>query len=161
MNAFQIIATGFGRICLSLVFILSAISQIFDWQESKLTLYNGLCDLMMFTPTNEMMQTLLGLAIPSVTIVLIVGVAIQLIGGLFVFFGLNVRLGAVLLMIFLICSTILFSHFWYLEGTVREAQLMMCLKNLSIFGGLLLVLAFGNGKASKNKSSDKKAEKKA
>ena len=102
------------------------------------------------------MQKILEHALPWVSLLLILGIVFELVGGLLIFLSLNIRLGAFLLLIFLILTTLFFHHFWYLQGTDYDLQLSMFLKNLSIFGGLLIVLTYGKGKNKTVKNSEKK-----
>ncbi len=62
--------------------------------------------------------------------------------------GFKARVGAVLLIIFLIPATLIFHNFWAFEGMERQMQMIMFMKNLAILGGLLLVLGLGPGPIS-------------
>src|ERR1700722_2868761 len=129
-----------GRICLSVVFILAGASKIFNWQESETALINGLCDLLNYTQGMMQVQDLLQWALPLTPQLLLIGIIAELLGGLLLFAGVQVRFGAFLLALFLIPATVIAHHFWYLEGPERQLQAAMFLKNLSIFGGLLYAL---------------------
>lgn len=63
-------------------------------------------------------------------------------------FGALTRIGALVLVLFLIPTTLLFHNFWAFEGDVRQMQLVNFLKNLGIGGGLLLLISFGPGRYS-------------
>jgi putative oxidoreductase len=45
----------------------------------------------------------------------------------------------------LIPTTMVFHHFWELQGADRALQMIHFMKNISILGGLLIVLALGKG----------------
>lgn len=132
-----------GRMCLSLIFILSGISQILNWQSTETFLLNGLCEMLAYTQTMPMVQDLLNTVIPWAGGLLMLAVLFQLIGGIFLFLGIKVRFAAFLLLLFLIPVTLTFHSFWYLEGQEKGLQIIMFLKNLSIFGALLYVLGMG------------------
>ncbi len=134
-----------GRMCLSLIFILSGIAQVVDWQGTEGMLMNGICDLLNYNQGSAKAQEFLQDLVPWTRLLLIVAVFCQLVGGVFLFFGIKVRFAAFLLLLFLIPATITFHAFWYLQGAERQLQMIMFLKNLSIFGGLLYVLSFGKG----------------
>lgn len=73
---------------------------------------------------------------------------IEAIGGLFLFFGCKARLGAILLLVFIVPVTYIFHDFWILEGADRQMQMILFSKNLAIFGGLLYILSCGSGDCS-------------
>lgn len=143
-----------GRMCLSLIFILSAISQILNWQSTETLLLNGLCDALNYTQTMPMVQDLLNTVIPWAGGLLILAVLFQLIGGIFLFLGIKVRFAAFLLILFLIPATLTFHAFWFLEGQEKDLQTIMFLKNLSIFGALLYVLGMGKGRSVKKEKKE-------
>ena len=82
---------------------------------------------------------------------LAVAAVVEIVGGLSILTGTFARLGALSLIAFLVVTTFLFHDFWTLSGPARDLQITMFLKNLSILGGLLLVLGFGAGGASVDK----------
>ena len=92
------------------------------------------------------MQELAEWGLANAFVLLLAGMLFELIGGVLVFLGIWVRLGAVLLIIFLIPTTFLFHNFWDLPDPDRQMQLTNFMKNVSICGGLLYVLAMGKGK---------------
>jgi len=147
-----------GRWCLSIIFIISGVSKIFDWQGVEHSLVNAMCETASYYYNNERIREILEYIIPQASILLVVAVAFEIIGGVLIFIGVQVRLGAFLLILFIIPTTFFFHHFWQLQGGDRDLQLVMFMKNLSIFGGLLLLLAYGKG--HKNPKPTKLKEKK-
>lgn len=145
MNGFQKVAGFLGRLCISIIFILAAINQFMNFDGAEQNLVNALCNLMTYMHGVQWAQTWLDFFMQYTSILLIVAAVFEILGGLLVLFGIKVRLGATLLILFLIPTTFVFHHFWYLEGDEKGLQTIMFLKNLSIFGGLLLILAFGTG----------------
>ncbi|MBI2743865.1 MAG: DoxX family protein [Chlamydiales bacterium] len=142
-----------GRILLSLIFILSGIGKIFDWPGTESYLINALCDLLNYTQSIVWAQDLLQMAIPVTPQLLIVATIFELLGGVMMFFGIQVRFAAFLLSAFLIPVTLTFHHFWFLEGPDRQLQMIMFLKNLSILGGLFYILGVGKGSSSSPKKA--------
>lgn len=69
-------------------------------------------------------------------------IAFLLAGGLLVLLGIAARYGAALLIIFLIPTTLIF------HPPGDPDQQIALMKNLAIFGGLLMVLAQGSGRFS-------------
>jgi putative oxidoreductase len=69
---------------------------------------------------------------------------LELVCGLMILTGLMARWGALLLIVFT-AGTIFFVHnFWDMTGDAYEQNMIQALKNLSILGGLLLIVAVGS-----------------
>ena len=149
MKKWQNIFCLFGRIFISLLFILSAVNKMIEWQQTERGLTNLLHDWQSYV-TSLSIQNFFSFLLDWVPAILVILMVIELLGGLLVFFGVKVRFGAVLLILFLIPTTILFHHFWFLKGLKRETHLILFLKNIAIMGGLFYVLAFG-GKQKEEK----------
>lgn len=74
---------------------------------------------------------------------------IALVGGLSVALGYKAKLGAVLLVVFLIPVTVAMHGFWAVaDPMMRQMQLGMFLKNVSMLGGALVIAYFGSGPLS-------------
>ena len=119
-----------ARICLSLIFINAGISKIAD-----------------FAGTAEMMGNK-GLPIPS--ILLIFTIAFQLLGSLSLILGYKVKLGSILLIIFLIPATLVFHN-----PIANPGELNNFLKNIGLIGGLLMVISAGAGALSIDATTNK------
>ena len=145
MNPFQVCVAALGRMCLSLIFILASFNKILDWNGTEQSIVSKLNELMNYTVGMEWVTEAIQFVLPWPALLVACAVAFELLGGLLIFLGLKVRMGAFLLAIFLIPTTLLFHHFWFLQGSDRELQMIMFLKNLSIFGGLLVILGLGKG----------------
>ena len=109
-----------ARICLCLIFLKAGISHIIG--------YSG---------TVEMMANN-GLPIPSV--LLLFTIIFQIIGGLCLLLGYKVKLGSLLLIVFLIPATLAF------HNPVNDINGF--LKNIGLIGGLLMVMYAGAGAVS-------------
>ncbi len=72
-------------------------------------------------------------------------------GGLSVLLGYRTRLGSLLLIIFIVPTTLIF----HTDFSIK-VQMIMFMKNASIMGGLLMVLAFGPGAISLDGRSSRK-----
>jgi putative oxidoreductase len=70
---------------------------------------------------------------------------IEIACGLMVLVGLKARWAALVLIVFTACTIIFVHHFWDMEGAALIEARTEALKNLSIMGGLLLVVAMGSG----------------
>lgn len=116
-----------GRICISLMFIIAGVVHIMHYQDVI-----AMLDKAGFTNLHWL---------------LIVAIVLELLGGALVFLGWYTRIGAVLLIIFTILVAVTMHKFWAQHPNVPEAyRYFEFLKNLTVFGGLLYVLAFGSGR---------------
>ena len=134
-----------GRLCFSIIFIVAGIQKIFNWDASEQQLVNQMLDVLSKSYHQGWAQGLFDRVLPLAPTLLVVGTIIEILGGLLVLLGIQVRFGAFILCVFLIPVTLLFHNFWALTGTEQQVQIAMFLKNLSIFGGGLVLLAFGKG----------------
>lgn len=72
-----------------------------------------------------------------------------LFGGLSVLLGYRARLGALLLILFLVPVTLMMHNFWTLSDPMMyQIQQAMFMKNLSMLGAALMILYFGSGPVS-------------
>lgn len=114
-----------GRVFLALIFVVSALNKLMNWDQPAAAIADkGLTPASLF---------------------LAGAIALELVGGILLLTGLYTRIGVLLLMAFLIPTTLIMHDFWALEGAERQLQATNFLKNLSIFGGLLIVLGVGAG----------------
>jgi hypothetical protein len=58
------------------------------------------------------------------------------------------RIGAILLLTFLALASYYFHPFWKLEGQAQQEQMIQFMKNLSMMGAMLFVVANGSGPMS-------------
>lgn len=70
---------------------------------------------------------------------------LELVGAVSLLLGWKTSLGVVALLVFLVSATVVFHGFWAYHGADVRLQSIQFLKNLSIGGGLLAILASGPG----------------
>lgn len=128
-----------GRICLSLIFITSVANQILSWDATQQFFIKTVCDWLYQPYLPSLVANILNLLLAHVALTLVIGAVFAGLGGLFVLLGISVRFGVVLLILFLIPTTVLMHAFWLYEGAVKELQMIMFLKNLAILGGLFIL----------------------
>ena len=75
-------------------------------------------------------------------------IALEVIGGLLLVIGFKTRWVAAALAGFTVLASIIFHNFWAMPEAQQMMQKLMFLKNMSITGGLLMVMAFGAGRWS-------------
>ena len=133
-----------GRICISLIFIIIGCASIYNWQVTEIDLVNVFSSWQSYAGSDEI-SALFATFISMAPLLLGAGVALQLLGGVFLFLGFQVRLGAFFLLLYLLPTTILYHHFWFLMGHEQSLELILFLKNMAIIGGIIVVLAYGRG----------------
>lgn len=114
-----------ARILLSAIFLVSAALKLIYWNGS--------------------VQGLEAKHLPVAPLLLAAAVTLELAGGLALITGLFSRPAALLLLLYLIPTTLLFHNFWAFSGPEQPGQMINFLKNLAIMGGLLLLAANGPG----------------
>lgn len=111
-----------ARICLALIFIKAGITHLMG--------FSGFADMLG-------QRLFLGGLLAAGTIIC------QLAGSLSLLLGYQVKIGALLLIIFLIPATLMFHNF-----LADGEQLNAFLKNVGLIGGLLMVIYTGAGAVS-------------
>src|SRR5580692_4058355 len=86
--------------------------------------------------------------VPAPQLLLAGAIAFLLVGSLSVIVGYKARIGAVLLLTFLALASYYFHPFWRLEGQAQQEQMIQFMKNLSMMGAMLFVMANGSGPMS-------------
>jgi putative oxidoreductase len=109
-----------ARTLLGLIFVMSGITKITGFEGTQ--------------------QYMASHGIPLTAVALVGAIVVEILGGLSIILGLWARAGAAALFLFLIPATLIFH-----TDFSQQTQMIMFLKNLSIMGGLLLVIAFGSG----------------
>ena len=123
MEGWKALASLIGRILLALIFLKSGIGKIGD-----------------FTGTAQHMANH---GMPIASFFLVGAIFFELVGSITVIFGYFTRVGALLLIIFLIPTTLIFHNIW-----VDPKMMVHFMKNLSMLGGLFILLTAGGGRFS-------------
>ncbi len=131
------------RFFISSIFLAGGINKILNWHETEKMVSNVLCDWQSYLAFSESAQNGLAVLVPWTPLILMAGTLFELVGGLLILLGLKEKLGASLLILFLIPTTVLMHQFWFIETGDRELQTAMFLKNLAILGGLFMILLHG------------------
>lgn len=114
-----------GRLCLCTIFILAGVGKLLDYEGTA--------------------QMMASKGMTMIPLFLYSAAFVEIVGGLSLLFGFKIRIGSALLLLFLIPTTLIFHDFWNVGENEQALQMIMFLKNLAIFGGLLYVLACGAG----------------
>jgi putative oxidoreductase len=112
-----------GRILLVLIFLNSGIGKIGNFEGTA--------------------QVMAKFGMPYTRFLLFGAIVFELAGSLSIILGYFTRWGALLILIFLIPTTLIFH-----TNFGDRVQMIMFMKNMSMFGGCLLLLAAGPGRLS-------------
>jgi putative oxidoreductase len=95
--------------------------------------------------------------LPAADLAIWLAAAVEILGGLSILLGFQTRIGAWVLFLFLIPTSVVFHNFWALQGMERMDNQAHFFKNVAIMGGLLFVATFGAGAYSIDAARLKKA----
>ncbi|EKE08740.1 MAG: hypothetical protein ACD_17C00018G0002 [uncultured bacterium] len=148
MAVIRLATTVVTRFFISLVFLAGAVNKILHWHDAEKLLLQTLSDWQAFLGSSDFFHNFLHFIIPLTPLILLVETLFELLGGLLVLLGIKEKLGALLLIFFLVPTTIIMHQFWYVDGAMRELQLIHFLKNVAIVGGLILIVLQGTTQAA-------------
>jgi putative oxidoreductase len=117
-----------ARVLLSSPFLYSGVDKCWRWSAAQ--------------------REVAASGLPWPTLLHLVTVVVQLGGGLSLLLGIEARLGALLLLLFLIPVTVMYHPFWKRSGADLVTEADHFLSNLAIIGGLLVIVALGSGPIS-------------
>jgi putative oxidoreductase len=87
--------------------------------------------------------------VPAPQLMLVGAIVFLIAGSLSVILGYRARIGAALLLVFLVLATYFFHDFWTVsDPQAQQEQMIQFLKNLGLMGAMLLVIANGTGPLS-------------
>ena len=97
---------------------------------------------------SDVAQVMGSVGVPAPQLMLAGAIVFLLVGSLSVIAGYKARIGAVLLLAFLVLASYYFHPFWKLDGQAQQDQMIQFMKNLSMMGGMLFIVANGSGPMS-------------
>lgn len=128
MNPGKDTAALAGRVLLALMFVVAGFGKIGSFEETAAYIAST------------------GLPMPQVGVV--IGIVVEVAGGLLLFAGWKARWAALALAAFSVAATYFFHNFWSMTGPAAQTNQLLFMKNISVIGGLLMVWAFGPGRYS-------------
>ena len=113
-----------GRLLFSLIFLLSGFS--------------------LFSPASAGYAASQG--VPMATVLVPISGIFSIVGAVSIILGYKTRIGAALIIIFLVPVTLVFHHFWTVaDPGAREMGMIDFMKNMSMLGGAIIILIHGAG----------------
>jgi len=116
-----------GRILFSLIFLMSPL-----WHFSEQTILSA---------TEK--------GIPKASLLVPLASVIAFLGALSTILGYKAKIGALLIILFLISASFLMHNFWAISDPLaQQIQKAMFMKNIALLGGALFILYWGSGPMS-------------
>jgi putative oxidoreductase len=116
-----------GRILFSLIFLMTALDH---FSSSTIT----------YASTH---------GVPAASVLVPLSGVIAIVGGLMILLGFKARLGAWLIVIFLVPATFIMHAYWKeTNPALQQMQMGYFMKNLSMLGAALIITYFGSGPLS-------------
>jgi len=153
MNSNQGMMTLLGRVMLVAIFLMSAVGN-------KIPNFNGVAGYM----ASE--------GVPAPQVLLAGAIVFLIAGSLSLILGFKARVGATLLLIFLVLATYFFHDFWtqpadamwvlstnsQVKMPVQQMEMISFLKNLALMGAMVFLMANGTGPMSLDNKRTSKQE---
>lgn len=117
-----------GRVLLGLIFVVSGFNKI-----------GGFAGTAGYMASQGM---------PFASALLVGAIAVELGGGLMLLAGWKARWAAAAIALFIVPATLVFHAFWTGDPAQAQNQFIHFMKNVSIIGGMLMVVAMGPGALS-------------
>ncbi len=87
--------------------------------------------------------------VPAPRVMLAGAIVFLIAGSLSIILGYKARIGAALLLVFLVLATYFFHDFWTVsDPKLKQDQMIHFMKNLALMGAMLLIIANGTGPMS-------------
>ncbi len=130
LQALQGVVAVLGRVLLCTIFFLAAVGN-------KIPNFR------------DVAGSMASKGVPAPQLMLVGAIVFLIAGSLSVVLGYKARVGAALLLVFLVLATYFFHDFWTQTDPKAKQELMIqFLKNLSMMGAMLLIIANGTGPMS-------------
>lgn len=127
------------RLLLVLFFFVSAGHSLVAWDEVQTQVTSLLCHWFAYLQSWSSLAQIVEYCINQVPAFLTLSLALQVLGSLSVLFMVWPRVGAWLLVLVLIPSTLVCHPFWFQVGDAFYSELTIFLKNLSLIAVYILV----------------------
>src|SRR5258708_15835613 len=137
-HAFRGPLTVLGRLLLSTIFLMAAVGN----------------KIPHFSDVAKFMESA---GVPAPQFLLVGAIVFLVVGSLSVIVGYKARIGAALLLTFLVLASYYFHPFWKLDGQAQQEQMIHFMKNLAMMGAMLFVVANGSGPMSVDSLLHKRA----
>jgi putative oxidoreductase len=131
-----------ARVLLVLIFVLSGAMKLLDIPGTAAQIQPIMTIPSMLQDFVVEVETVTTMKWPQLLAIL-AGV-IEVVAGLLIAFNIGTRGAAAVLALFTLVTTCYFHAFWNMSGDLMQTNMIHALKNLSIIGGLLIMVVLGS-----------------
>jgi uncharacterized membrane protein YphA (DoxX/SURF4 family) len=138
----------FGRVLFAVLFIASGASKFFDLAGTADLIAGKVVFPDMATPYVTQLQALTGMEMKQM--LAIAAATIELVCGLLIALNIGAPFFAAVLVLFVVATTFYFHDFWNQTGPEAKNNMVHALKNLSLIGGLFMIVGIGGSSRVEN-----------
>jgi uncharacterized membrane protein YphA (DoxX/SURF4 family) len=131
----------FGRILFAVLFIYTGATKFFPLQATADFIAGKIVVPDVIAPYAKQIETATAMTTPQLLAIALGG--LEVLAGLMIALNFGARFFAMLMVITVAVSTVLFSDFWNQAAPENAAVVVDALKNLSIIGALCMIIGYG------------------
>ena len=136
----------FGRILFAVLFIYTGATKLFAIQATADFIATKVVVPDVIAPYAKQVETATAMTTPQLLAIALGG--LEIIAGLMIALNFGARFFAMLMIVYMVVSTVLFYDFWNLPAPDNAKMLVDALKNLSIIGALFMIMGYGRATRS-------------
>lgn len=131
----------FGRILFAVLFIYTGATKLFAIQATADVIAAKVVVPEMIAPYAKQIETATAMTTPQLLAIAVGG--LEVIAGLMIALNFGARFFAMLMIVNVAVSTVLFSDFWNQVPPDNAKMVVDALKNLAIIGALFMIMGYG------------------
>lgn len=131
----------FGRILFAVLFIYTGATKLFAIQATADVIAAKVVVPEMIAPYAKQIETATAMTTPQLLAIAVGG--LEVIAGLMIALNFGARFFAMLMIVNVAVSTVLFSDFWNQVPPDNSKMVVDALKNLAIIGALFMIMGYG------------------
>jgi uncharacterized membrane protein YphA (DoxX/SURF4 family) len=136
----------FGRILFAVLFIYTGAARLVFMQATVDFISTKVVVPDVIAPYTKQIETATAMTTPQLLAIAIGG--LEIIAGLMIALNFGARFFALLMIIYVAVSTVLFYDFWNQAAPENAKVLVDALKNLAIIGALFMIMGYGRATRS-------------
>ncbi|WP_441235740.1 DoxX family protein [Bradyrhizobium sp. 930_D9_N1_4] len=136
----------FGRILFAVLFIYTGATKLFAMQATADFIATKVVVPEAIAPYAKQIETATAMTTPQLLAIALGG--LEIIAGLMIALNFGARFFALLMIVYVAVSTVLFYDFWNQVPPDNAKVLVDALKNLSIIGALFMIMGYGRATRS-------------
>ena len=133
----------FGRILFAVLFIYTGATKLIAIQATADFIAGKIVVPDVIAPYAKQIESATAMTTPQLLAIALGG--LEIIAGLMIALNFGARFFAMLMVIYIAVSTVLFSDFWNHTAPENATMVVDALKNLAIIGALFIIAGYGRG----------------